>query len=288
MHLPVTRSVLRALLVSIAGVPFAFPMARTTGVVRLDATSLAGDAAHPAVQVGDDAIPSVPAADVLEIADAEAPTLATAAVVIGTGEQRIALEVDALLGEVDLVVHPLDRRLGEVPDVAAASTLPDGQPVLLLDVDDLVRSCAAFISGAHATRTRRAATAVPRRTPRVLIVEDSLTVRELERRVLEREGYEVEMAFDGMEGWNAVRLGDYDLVLTDIDMPRLNGLELVRRMRADARLRALPIVIVSYKDRDEDRQRGLEAGADRYLTKSSFQDDSLAAVVRELIGAVAA
>src|SRR5262249_11193631 len=94
----------------------------------------------------------------------------------------------------------------------------------------------------------------------------------------------VDVAVDGMEGWNALRLGDYDLVLSDVDMPRLNGIELVRRIKADARLRDVPVVIVSYKDREEDRLRGLQAGADHYLTKGSFQDEPLARVVRDLIG----
>jgi len=182
-------------------------------------------------------------------------------------------------------VRPLDPRLGKVPDVAAASTLQDGSPVLILDVEDLVRSIDVLVSGGRLTRARRAAAgATEQRVKRVLVVEDSLTVRELERRLLESQGYAVDVAVDGMEGWNAVQLGEYDLVLSDVDMPRLNGIELVRRIKADPRLHAVPVVIVSYKDRDEDRLRGLDAGADHYLTKSSFQDETLARVVRDLIG----
>jgi two-component system sensor histidine kinase and response regulator WspE len=87
-----------------------------------------------------------------------------------------------------------------------------------------------------------------------------------------------------MEAWNAVRTGQYDLVVTDVDMPRLDGIELVRRIRADVRLKALPVMIVSYKDREEDRLRGLDAGADYYLTKGSFHDETLVQAVRDLIG----
>jgi two-component system, chemotaxis family, sensor histidine kinase and response regulator WspE len=116
------------------------------------------------------------------------------------------------------------------------------------------------------------------------VVDDSITVREVERQLLANHGYLVEVAVDGMEGWNLVREGRYDIVISDIDMPRLNGLELVRRMKADSRLQTVPVVIVSYKDREEDRLRGLEAGANHYLAKSSFHDDTLVQVVRELIG----
>jgi two-component system sensor histidine kinase and response regulator WspE len=89
---------------------------------------------------------------------------------------------------------------------------------------------------------------------------------------------------DGVDGWNAVRTGRYDLVVTDIDMPRLDGIELVTLIRKDSRLKTLPVMIVSYKDREEDRQRGLEAGADYYLTKGSFHDETLIRAVVDLIG----
>jgi two-component system sensor histidine kinase and response regulator WspE len=118
----------------------------------------------------------------------------------------------------------------------------------------------------------------------VLVVDDSVTVRELQRGLLESRGYDVTLAVDGMDGWNAVRTDRYDLVITDVDMPRLDGIGLVTRIRADDRLASLPVVIVSYKDREEDRLRGLEAGADHYLTKSSFEDDRFLALLSDLIG----
>jgi two-component system sensor histidine kinase and response regulator WspE len=125
---------------------------------------------------------------------------------------------------------------------------------------------------------------VTKGSQRVLVVDDSITVREVERKLLESNGYEVDVATDGMEGWNAVRLADYDLVISDVDMPRMNGIEFVRRIRQDNRLKSLPVMIVSYKDREEDRLKGMEAGANYYLTKSSFHDETLLEAVRDLIG----
>src|SRR5690606_18813830 len=113
----------------------------------------------------------------------------------------------------------------------------------------------------------------------------SATVREVERQLLTRAGYLVDTAIDGVDGWNALVAGRYELVVTDVDMPRMNGIELVRRIRADARFASLPLVIVSYKDREEDRLRGMEAGANAYLTKGSFQDETFINLVRDLIGA---
>jgi two-component system sensor histidine kinase and response regulator WspE len=118
--------------------------------------------------------------------------------------------------------------------------------------------------------------------------DDSIWVREAAPQLLENRGYSVDVAVDGVDGWNSVRRARYDLVITDIDMPRMNGIELVRSIKQDAKLSAIPVVIVSYKDREEDRMRGLEAGANYYLSKSSFDDDKLVQAVQDLIGGAAA
>src|SRR5262249_49416567 len=128
-------------------------------------------------------------------------------------------------------------------------------------------------------------TGSPARGPkRVLVVDDSITVRELERQLLEARGYAVEVAVDGVDGWNAVRSGHFQLVISDVDMPRMDGIALVQSIKGDPRLGAIPVIIVSYKEREEDRMRGLDAGADAYLTKSSFHDQTLLDTVADLIG----
>ncbi|PXB85478.1 hybrid sensor histidine kinase/response regulator, partial [Pseudomonas aeruginosa] len=119
---------------------------------------------------------------------------------------------------------------------------------------------------------------------RILVVDDSLTVRELERKLLLGRGYDVAVAVDGMDGWNALRSEHFDLLITDIDMPRMDGIELVTLVRRDSRLQSLPVMVVSYKDREEDRRRGLDAGADYYLAKASFHDEALLDAVVVLIG----
>ncbi len=102
--------------------------------------------------------------------------------------------------------------------------------------------------------------------------------------MLENGGYTVDVAVDGVDGWNAVRSRRYDLVVSDVDMPRMNGIQLVAHIKEDARLKAIPVIIVSYKDREEDRIRGLDVGANFYLTKSSFQDQTFLDTVVDLIG----
>ncbi|HXD87528.1 MAG TPA: response regulator, partial [Urbifossiella sp.] len=176
-----------------------------------------------------------------------------------------------------------DPRLGKVPNLSAAAVLDDGEPVLILDVEDLVRSMDTFIqTGALRRCEVRDIGAV--RKKRVLVVDDSITVREVERQLLLHQGYDVAVAVDGMDGWNQVRAGKFDLVVTDVDMPRMSGLQLVQAVRADDRLKQMPVVIVSYKEREEDRLRGLEVGANYYLTKSSFHDNRFVQAVHDLIG----
>ena len=198
---------------------------------------------------------------------------------------RYGLVVDRLLGERDLVVRPLDPRLAKTKDISAVAFLDDNSPVLIVDVEDMVRSIDHLVTGGRLRKmTRAAQLEVARKRKRVLVVDDSITVREVERKLLENNGYQVEVAVDGMDGWNAVRNGAYDLIITDVDMPRMNGIELVQSIKADPQLHALPVMIVSYKDREEDRLQGLEAGANYYLTKSSFHDETLVSAVVDLIG----
>jgi two-component system sensor histidine kinase and response regulator WspE len=181
------------------------------------------------------------------------------------------------------VVRPLDKLLGKLKNISSAALMPDGSPVLVIDADDLNRSIAGLTSSERLSRVESGPEEL-RKCKRVLVVDDSLTVRELERKLLESGGYAVNVTVDGMDGWNAVRTSHYDLVVTDIDMPRMDGIELLRLIRNDSRLKSLPVMIVSYKDREEDRKRGLEAGADYYLTKASFHDETLLRVVGDLIG----
>jgi two-component system sensor histidine kinase and response regulator WspE len=174
-----------------------------------------------------------------------------------------------------------------VQDISAAALTEDGQPVLIIDVDDLFRTVEAHIAegsaGHRAAATAKSDKPLPS-AKTVLVIDDSLTVREIERQLLQAHGYRVDVAVDGMDGWNAVRRKKYQLVITDVDMPRMDGIELLHAIRQDNHLKSLPVMIVSYKDRPEDKQRGLDAGADYYLTKGSFHDETLIEAVMDLIG----
>ncbi|MHC5009941.1 MAG: hybrid sensor histidine kinase/response regulator [Planctomycetota bacterium] len=284
--MPITRSVIRAALVEIGGQPYAFPLTGVERLVRVEAHDISDVEGRQQFLYEGGAVGLVPAAQVLGLERAQASRDAVHVVLLSSGEHRYGLAVDRFRGEDDLVVRPLDPRLGEVPNISAAALNDEGEPVLIVDTQDLIRSVDLLLHegrlrSIHVTARARGE---ERKRKRVLVVDDSITVREVERNLLQGRGYAVDVAVDGSEGWKAVRSGTYDLVITDVDMPRMDGIELVRRIRDDARLEGTPVIIVSYKDREEDRLRGLEAGANAYLTKSSFHDEDWIAGVVDLIG----
>ena len=282
--LPLTLSVVRAVLVDVAGEPYAFPHNRIDRLLRVRRDEVRSLQHRQFVAVGDRNVGLVLASQLLDLPAGPPAGDDLPVVLLSDAGGTYGLIVDAFRGEQDLVVRPLDPRLGKVPNVNAAAILDDGHPVLIADTEDLIRSMDQFIQ----TGTLRRADPEPTRAAarkRVLVVDDSITVREVQKQILKARGYEVETAVDGQDGWHKVRSEPFDLVVSDVDMPRMTGLEFVRRIRDDAKLRDLPVVIVSYKDRDEDRLRGLEAGANHYLTKASFHDDSFAEAVAALIGA---
>lgn len=285
MQLPLTLSVIRAVLARISGDPYAFPHHRIDGLMRVPVSELRSLQDRQFFVVDGRNVGLVMARQILQV-DGE-PTVQDELPVIlfSSHGQSYALLVDEFVGEQDLAVRPIDARLGKVPYVHASAILDDGSPVLILDVDDLRRGIDRMLDEGRLRRTdAQTVKSLRKKRKKVLVTDDSITVREVQRQLLAGKGYDVQTAVDGMDGMNVAKEESFDLIITDIDMPRMNGIEFVTKIRADATLKDTPVVVVSYKDREEDRLRGLEAGANYYLTKSSFQDDTLLQVVHELIG----
>ncbi len=284
LQLPLSLSTIRALLVRIAREPYAFPLARIERTLMVRRDSIETMEGRQYVTYNGEHIGLITADQLLDLDAEDDGAEELPVVVISDRNRRFGIVVEGFLGERRMVVRPLDPRLGKVQDVAAASVLEDGTPVLIADVDDMLRSIEVLISGGRLQRLSRGEEEAGAPRKRILVVDDSITVREVERNMLEARGYAVDVAVDGMDGWNAVRVGDYALVVSDVDMPRMNGIELVGMIKNDPRLKSLPVMIVSYKDREEDRSRGLEVGADYYLAKGSFHDETLIEAVADLIG----
>jgi two-component system sensor histidine kinase and response regulator WspE len=324
LQLPLTLSVLRALLVEVAGEPYAIPLSQITRALKLPRAQVQPLEGRPHFQLAGQQIGLLMGRQVLECGEPEPigaqPSVAGRAllpasarsasggsgvatipqrtrinppprnsndlpvVVLTARNTRYGLAVDRFLGERELVVQPLDPRLGKVKDISAAALMEDGAPVLIIDVEDMVHSIERLIAEGQLAGVQSDKWPAPLSAKRILAVDDSLTVRELERKLLTSRGYITDLAMDGLEAWEAVRSRHYDLVITDVDMPRLDGIELAALIKKDPQLKSIPVLLLSYKDREEDRLRGLEAGADYYLTKGAFQDDSLLEAVADLLG----
>lgn len=285
LELPLTLSVVRSLLVEIGGEPYAFPFAHIVRALQLPPDRIRTLEGRQHFALDEQHIGLVGAHQVLGCAGPDQPDGQLAVIVLGAAPDLYGLVVDRFLGGRELIVQPIDSRLGKIKDIAAASLMEDGTPVLIVDVEDVIRSMEKLSTTDRLSAVGcEAVGSGGERRKRVLVVDDSLTVRELQRKLLEQNGYAVEVAVDGMDGWNALRAGRFDLVVSDIDMPRMDGIELVHHIRQDPAFGALPVMILSYKDREEDRQRGLAAGADYYLTKGSFQSNALIDAVIDLIG----
>ena len=285
LQLPLTLSVISALLVEIAGEPYAFPLSRVDQLLSVTPEQVKMVEGRQYITDDDELVGLIPASHVLELQASAIRYDEFHVVIVSDRLSRYGIVVDRFVGQRELSVQSLDPRLGKVQDISAASLTEDGIPVLVVDVDDLVRSIDSMASGGPIGTLKPYTDVLSHKVrKRILVVDDSLTVREIERQLLESFGYRVDVAVDGMDVWNAVRRTKYELVITDVDMPRMDGIELVNSMKHDSQLKSLPIMIVSYKDRPEDRQRGLEAGADYYLTKGSFHDETLIEAVVDLIG----
>ena len=285
LEMPLSLSVVRSLLVEVQEEIYAFPLAYVNHALQVRAEDIEQLEGHQHFRFMDRQIGLVSARQILRAGGAAPAAETVCVVLVGDHDRLYGIAVDRYVGERTLVVQPLDPRLGKVQDVMAGALMDDGTPLLILDVEDMLVSVQKLVEGGQLTRVDGAGAAEQaRRRKRVLVVDDSLTVRELERKLLLNRGFDVAVAVDGMDGWNMLRSEAFDLVVTDVDMPRMDGIELVSRIKADPKLQGLPVMVVSYKDREEDRRRGLDAGADYYLAKGSFHDDALLDAVEDLIG----
>ena len=281
MKLPVTRSVVKALTVGIAGEPYAFPLARVYRTLRLSLSEIENASDGSFFNLDGRRVRLFSGAEVLGFGrTAQRAGEEIYAVASANKGSVYAFAVDGLPNEVELVVRPLSAGLGKIPCISAASLDENGLPVLIIDVDDLM-AYAEKISARASDSAQSENSEASESRRRILVVDDSATVRQTQRKILEGAGYAVDTAVDGMDGWNTFRLSDYDMVVSDVDMPRMTGFELVEKIRSVNG--AIPVVIVSYKDRSEDRAKGAVAGANAYLTKNSFRDDSFLRTIKSLV-----
>jgi two-component system chemotaxis sensor kinase CheA len=272
---PITLTVVPCLIVSIAGQSFALPLHR---IVRmLEAQNVQVVSGRKLAIVDGLAVPVSDLAALLGLPTADGGPW----VLLGTSDDSHAFQVETVLQKRDVVVRGLTGRLRDLKVVSGASIEPNGSILLVLDVPNLIERSRGIAEPTSRVADRPAGAARPLS---VLVVDDALMVRELQRSILERGGYSVRAASDGAEALAMLAEQPADLVVTDLEMPNVDGFQLIGSIRAHPRLANIPVLIVSSRASAEDHQRGLDAGADGYIVKTSFDEAGLLSAVSRLLG----
>ena len=279
---PITLAVLRCLVVEAGGQRFALPFHRVVLSQAHNSASEIQAEGRSVVWVDDQPVTVSTLTQTLDLSS-EGPT-AGPIVVLTDSSRSHAFQVDRLIGQRDVVLKGLSRLLPPLPAVAGAGIEPDGSIFVVLDPPGLIQRARQMKRGVVVDDSMRQID-TPRH--RVLVVDDALTVRELQRSILERAGFDVRTAVDGIQALTMLAESPADLVLTDVEMPNLDGFGLTEAIRSLPALANVPILILSSLSSDADRQRGLDVGADGYIVKSGFDESGLLAAVNRLLGAAA-
>jgi two-component system chemotaxis sensor kinase CheA len=268
----------------VSGQTFALPTSSVEETARVEPSEIIKVEGHEVIRRQRRTIPLVPLRDILGLdaieQDSEGGKIPVAT--LAFSGHRLGLIVDAFVGEQQIVIKTLGTHLKRVDNVAGVTILRAGEVVPILSVPDLMAN-GRQLTGARMRRTGQVKEkqAGPRK---ILICEDSFTTRELERSIFEAAGYDVETATDGAMGLARLREGlNPDAVVTDVQMPNMTGFELTKAIKSDETLAHIPVIIVTSLERDEEKAEGINAGADAYITKSVFNQDTLLETVERLI-----
>jgi two-component system chemotaxis sensor kinase CheA len=280
MTLPLTLATFRGVLVQSARRTFVVPTAQVERVTRFRRADVKTVEGRETLAHNGRPLSLAHLADLLDLPATPAANddVARPALILGSGNERIAFSVDAVLDEREVLVKRLRRPLERVRNIAGATVLGSGQVAPILNVSELIQSARKAPLKRPPSRPAPAAAIVRR----VLVAEDSITSRMLLRGILESAGYEVKTAVDGLEAYTLLRSERFDVLVSDVEMPRLDGFSLTERIRADRALAELPVVLVTALATREDRERGIEVGANAYLVKSDLDQSNLLEAVRRL------
>ncbi|TBW57652.1 response regulator [Marinobacter halodurans] len=279
-HLPTTLATYRALLVQVSGRSLAIPATHVERVLRLAPEALKSVEGRLNVRVGDAVLPAWRLRDVLSLPAPDTTRQSWVRVaVLQWGDVRFGLLVDEVEGDQEIVIKALGPLLARVPNVMAATQLGDGRIVPILHPQDLYQTACGTTSAPVAEQEQ----AGLREPPSILVAEDSVTSRGLIKTILESVGYRVETASDGREAWERLQEEPYTVLVSDIEMPRMDGFELTARIREHPDLAELPVVLVTALKSREDQEKGRQVGANAYIVKSSFDQGNLLEIVRQFV-----
>jgi two-component system chemotaxis sensor kinase CheA len=271
----------RVLLVTVAQQLLAFPTEAVERLLRVRFEDIRHAEGRTVVTTRDGPVPLVALARLLPPLVERPAGSVTPAVLLHADGRRLAVAVDEFATEDEVIVQPFDDAATPLPLVNGAALLPSGRVAILLDTGALI---AAALQHGGPGVARGQGTEEARHQPTILVVDDSITTRTLEQVMLEAAGYRVLTAVDGADGWRVLQERGVDVVVADVEMPRMDGFALCEAIRASRRLRTTPVVLVTALESAEHRARGMDAGADAYIGKTGFDQQNLLTTIKQLIG----
>lgn len=283
MIMPLTLASFRGLLVHAGDQLFVLPLHNVECAMRVAIKDILTVENRETIPLNGQAVSLVQLGDILELHNKNTANDASDSihvVILGLGLARIAFQVNTVLSEQEVLVKMLGRQLTRVRNVAGACVLGSGQVVPVLNVADLMKSAVR-----QTTKVRVAVgdTSAETQQRSILVVEDSITSRALLKNILESAGYRVTTAVDGIDAYTVLKTATFDLVVSDVEMPRMNGLDLTAKIRSDKHLSELPIILITALDSREHRERGIDVGANAYIVKGSFDQSNLLEVIGQLV-----
>lgn len=284
IQLPVTLATFRGTLAKVGSELFVIPTVNVIRAGRVRRDSIRTVENRDTITMNGHVLSLVRMTDILEIEpgpDQDEKSQFVTIVILGAAEQKIAFSVDAILNEQEVLVKSMGRQLSRVRNVSAGTVLGSGQVALILNVSDLIRSAMRITGESLFAHTKKSQEVLKRKS--ILVVEDSITSRMLLKNILESAGYDVQTAVDGADAWATLKIGKFDVVVSDIEMPRMDGFELTAKIRGDETLKNVPVVVVTSLESREDRERGIDVGANAYIIKSGFEQNNLLSVVKRLV-----
>jgi two-component system chemotaxis sensor kinase CheA len=284
LSLPLTLSTIHALLFQVNGTTFCLPTDMLEKTLLLAPDHITSVEGKTTVIINEEPIAFSWLADVLNLPKEDNKNGTIPALLLSNPRGRAVFGVDALLGEEEIVVKGLGRLLNHIPYLSGGSILGRGEIALILNPNDLFRSLSHH-SGIHppSAPSPKSRPSLPSTKKTVLVVEDSLTTRTLERNILEAAGFDVTTAIDGEEALIKLHEKSFDIVITDLQMPRLDGFALTERIKKDERFKDIPVILVTALQTESDKRRGIEAGADAYITKATFDQKHLLGIIQRFI-----
>lgn len=282
--LPLTLASYRGVVVRVGAQSFVLPTSNVERSVRIRQDNILTVENRETIRLDDESLSLVWLGEVLDLPhlDADDDSAFHHVLVLTSAGKHIAFVVDEVLSEQEVLVKSLGRQLSRVRNISAATILGSGKVVPILNVTDLMKSALQVTHARNLGKVESKAE-IKAPTQTVLVVEDSITARSLLKGILEVAGYKVSTAIDGIDGLTQLRSGEFELVVSDVDMPRMNGFDLTAKIRGDKNLADLPVVLVTALESREDRERGIDVGANAYIVKRSFEQSNLLEVVRRLI-----